>query len=305
MQSASLFLEFHRFLYLIFEDSPMNNTDTVTKILDAIDNNKFLETINELYIEDIKNKGDLFNILTELHNSGQLDIFNEFSNLQNDLQKNGFWIGKAIYEQLLPLIEIQDVSKALVLMNGFIQQAGDDLAARSMLPAFENKLVSDAKLLENVLEVFLENPSLYQEFLGNIIFAGAKNNFKRYFDINLQLIDSSEKMVKSRAIYMLGELNYSDDEDLNRVIEKLVAFGNNESDDEVLANVMHAYLGIMYKNPNRFDENAESFCESIIAKSGINSAYNISRLLFMQSHWGKSTRDTAVIHLTKKIYKYL
>ena len=50
----------------------MKNEDTVTKILDAIDNHQFLETINELYIEDIKNKGDLFNTLAELYQTQKI-----------------------------------------------------------------------------------------------------------------------------------------------------------------------------------------------------------------------------------------
>lgn len=283
----------------------MNNPDTVTKILDAIDNNQFLEIIHELYIKDINNKGTLFNTLAELHNSGQLDIFNEFSNLQNVSQKNNFWRNKAIFQQILPLIEIQDISKALICMDRFIQNAGNNGAARSILPVFETKLINDEKLLEQVLQVFLQNPSLYQEFLGIIIFAGATNDFKRYLDINLQLIDSLEKSVKSRAIYMLGEFNYTDDQDLKVAFEKLVLLGKDEGDDEVLANVIHAYLRLMYKNPNRFNEYAESFCESIIAKGGINTAYNISSLLFMQSHGNESTNNHDVIALTKKVYSYL
>lgn len=202
-----------------------NQAQLSSKILDSKNNGLLLGCIHDFYIKNFDEKQELFSILAELHNSKKIDLFEEFIELKNEPGKRDFWMTRHILEDTLTMLDIKSIPEALKCIEHLIKQGGSDMASHSILVKFQQKLESDEGLLEQVLEVFQEQPELYKDFLGSIITVGAKTDFDRFFELNFTLLDSNDKEIKCRAAYLLGQLNYPDKATMITSVEKLRLLG--------------------------------------------------------------------------------
>ena len=281
-----------------------NQAQLSSKILDSKNNGLLLGCIHDFYIKNFDEKQELFSILAELHNSKKIDLFEEFIELKNEPGKRDFWMTRHILEDTLTMLDIKSIPEALKCIEHLIKQGGSDMASHSILVKFQQKLESDEGLLEQVLEVFQEQPELYKDFLGSIITIGAKTDFDRFFELNFTLLDSNDKEIKCRAAYLLGQLNYPDKATMITSVEKLRLLGETESDDTILANIVHSYLTLLFKNPNLLDNKSEDFLNNILAKSGKFTFQSISTVLFHNKK-DQENSDLSYFELIRKIYKYL
>ena len=143
-----------------------NQAQLSSKILDSKNNGLLLECIHDFYIKNFDEKQELFSILAELHNSEKIDLFEEFIELKNESGKRDFWMTRHILEDTLTMLDIKSIPEALKCIEHLIKQGGSDMASHSILVKFQQKLESDEGLLEQVLEVFQEQPELYKDFLS-------------------------------------------------------------------------------------------------------------------------------------------
>lgn len=278
--------------------------DLQSKILDSVENGFFLECIYDFYKKNFDKKQELFSILVELHNLEKINLFKEFIQLNNEAGRIDFWMTRHILEDILALIDIKYISESLKCIEHLIKEAGNDLASHSILGKFQQKLKSDKDLLEQVFEVFQENPILYKEFLGAIILVGSNSDFDKYFNINQKFLDSTDNDIKSRAIYLLGKFTYPSETCLKTSIKKLELLGEKEANDTVLSSILHSYLTLLFLNPAYFDNTSEIFLQNIIAKSGKITFYNLATLLFFHRK-SEKIDDYQYFNLTQKVYNFL
>lgn len=66
----------------------------------------------------------------------------------------------------------------------------------------------------------------------------------------------------------LSQLNYPDEATMITSLEKLRLLGEIESDDTILANIVHSYLTLLFKNPNLLDKKSDDFLNNVLTKSG-------------------------------------
>lgn len=281
-----------------------NQKDLQSKILDSVENGLFLECIYDFYKKNFDKKQELFSILVELHNLGKINLFKEFIRLNNEAGRIDFWMTRHILEDMMALIDIKCISESLKCIEHLIKEAGNDLASHSILGKFQQKLESDEDLLEQVFEVFQENPILYKEFLGAIILVGSNLDFDKYFNINQKFLDSTDNDIKSRAIYLLGKFAYPSEACLKTSIKKLELLGEKEANDTVLSSILHSYLTLLFLNPSYFDNTSEIFLQNIIAKSGKITFYNLATLLFFHRK-SEKIDDYQYFNLTRKVYNFL
>lgn len=281
-----------------------NQAQLSSKILDSKNNGLLLGCIHDFYIKNFDEKQELFSILAELHNSKKIDLFEEFIELKNESGKRDFWMTRHILEDTLTMLDIKSIPEALKCIEHLIKQGGSNMASHSILVKFQQKLESDEGLLEQVLEVFQEQPELYKDFLGSIITVGAKIDFDRFFELNFKLLDSSDNEIRCRAAYLLGQLNYPDKATMITSLEKLRLLGETESDDTILANIVHSYLTLLFKNPNLLDKKSDDFLNNVLTKSGKFTFHSISTVLFYNRN-DQQNANVGCLELIRKIYKYL
>lgn len=273
-------------------------------IINASKNKLFLEKIYTHHRKYYNNKQDLFSILSSLHNSGDIDLFQEFLALTNKSIGINFWFTRNILEKTLIDINISSVEIALQCIKHLIKEAGSDGASHTILSEFENKLEQDKILFEQVLVLFQENPILYKEFMGAIIMVGAKSDFDNFLKMNLELLNHTDKEIKIRAIYLLGKFDYPNKSKIEIILETLTSLGLSEIDDDILANIVYSYLELIYKEPMLFNESSELFLNEILSKAKEFTFFKISQILFFHKI-DKEKDNLNHLKITLKLYKSL
>lgn len=273
-------------------------------IINASKNKVFLETIYTCYMENYNNEQKLFFVLSALHNSGDIDLFQEFLALTNKSIEGNFWFTRNILEEILIDINISSVKIALQCIEHLIKEAGSDGASHSILTKFKQKLEQDNILFEQILVLFQENPILYKEFMGVIIMAGTKSDFEIFLKMNLELSNHADKELKCGAIHLLGKLDYPNKSTIEVTLKRLISLGANESDDDILANTTYSYLELIYKEPTLFNGSSESFLNDILSKAKEFTFFKISQILFFHKR-DKETNNPNHIKITLKLYESL
>lgn len=273
-------------------------------IINASKNKVFLETIYTCYMENYNNEQKLFFVLSALHNSGDIDLFQEFLALTNKSIEGNFWFTRNILEEILIDINISSVKIALQCIEHLINEAGSDMASHTIMTKFKNKLEQDKILFEQVLVLFQENPILYKEFMNTIIIIGSNLDFEKFFNMNLELLNSLDKDIKCKAIYLLGQFDYPNKSKIAVSLDRLISLGTNENDDDILANIVYSYFVLIYKEPTLFNGSSESFLNDILSKAKEFTFFKISQILFFYKK-DEGIDNFSHLQITLKLYKLL
>lgn len=274
------------------------------KIISASKNNVFLEKIYAHHRKYYNNKQDLFSVLSSLHNSGDIDLFQEFLALTNKSIEGNFWFTRNILEEILIDINISSVKIALQCIEHLINEAGSDMASHTIMTKFKNKLEQDKILFEQVLVLFQENPILYKEFMNTIIMTGSNLDFEKFFKMNLELLSSLDKDIKCKAIYLLGQFDYPNKSKIEVSLDRLISLETNENDDDILANIVYSYFELIYKEPTLFNGSSESFLNDILSKAKEFTFFKISQILFFYNE-DEGIDNFNHLQITLKLYKLL
>lgn len=288
----------------MYEKIMIDRDELKQKIINASKNKVFLEKICAHHRKYYNNKQDLFSVLSSLHNSGDIDLFQEFLALTNKSIEGNFWFTRNILEEILIDINISSIKIALQCIEHLINEAGTDMASHTIMIKFKHKLEQDKNLFEQVLVLFQENPILYKEFMNTIIMTGSNLDFEKFFKMNLELLNLLDKDIKCKAIYLLGQLDYPNKSKIEVSLDRLISLETNENDDDILANIVYSYFELIYKEPTLFNGSSESFLNDILSKAKEFTFFKISQILFFYNE-DEGIDNFNYLQITLKLYKLL
>ena len=218
--------------------------DLKNKLIQAYKDGNFFEFIYEIYYQDRIGDKLLPNILTDLHNNGELDLIKLFKNFKNTPEKHDFFLTRQVFKEILPdlnapVTEVANCVKHLTL------EAGQDMAAYMLLPPFREFCQKDSNRTKTLFDFALTKVNEDFDHLSTAIEAGANINENEYVNKSIGLLSNENETIKQRVVFALGKINYQDKSLLEPVAVAIEKSSALSPTDTILATAMRALFSII------------------------------------------------------------
>lgn len=201
------------------------------QLVDAIDAGTFLKVAHRIYIENYDHREEVGEILANIHNNGKIDVIAEFRKLNYADQQYDFFMTRHVLEYALPSINAS-VTAVMACVKHLVEQAGNDMAAGTLIPPFIRFCEANAERADEVLSVALADIDDTFDFITPAIVAGSHLQLEQYANKAVELSSHENVRIRSRSVHALGRITYHDRKDLIakslRVIQTAVEQGYDE-----------------------------------------------------------------------------
>lgn len=254
--------------------------DLKVKLTQAYKDGNFFEFIRAIYYQDRKDEKLLPGILTELHNKGLLNLVELFRSYKNKTENHDFFSVRRVFEEVLPHInapvkDVADCVKHLTL------EAGQDMFAYMLLSPFREFCKHDNSRSQDLLDLALTDIDEEFDYLSTAIEAGASSDETFYVNQAIELLCNEKELVKQRAIFALGRINFRDEELLEPVAKAIWKASISSPSDIILATSMRALFAIA----SQFSDLESLFLEFLSTHSehlGDRYIHAASEILFFE-----------------------
>ncbi|CAI1571947.1 hypothetical protein [Serratia liquefaciens] len=275
----------------------MSLEETRARLLTASETAEDLLTlVSDLYVQEIHSKETVLAVaLSELHNSGVIDIVKIVRGVDKSSCGRNFFTILHAFENALPTLDarIEDVLHCLVHLT---QQAGRDLAIGGIYKAFERYCSEEAHRPRDSVGFILAQSELnaYAPFLSSSILAYGSDCVVEAIQMTESLIANRNEMVRNQAYFTLGRLGV--DETKANVIWELIS-GNavSENDNDCCASILRATLHLGEKFPSYWPQ-IEEFLITFVERGSTEVLYIISNIAAFQ----RFDLPKSVLHLMVK-----
>ena len=215
-----------------------------------------LAQIHELYVQEIRSeKKRLKDALSELHNSGNINLVATLETVNRSACGHKFFTILHAFENVLPSLDasVEDVLHCLV---NLMQQAGRDLAIGGVFGAFQRFCNLDVGRTRRSIEVILDHSKLdaYAAFLSSSLLAFHADNINETIHIVENLSTHENRTVRSQIYFALGRLD-ADQAQANVIWALFNSTTDRELDSVCRASLLRAILN--------FGEQFPSYWQSI------------------------------------------
>jgi len=251
-----------------------------------------LVQINDLYVQEIQTEEKVLNdALSELHNSGEIDLVEIVGSLDKSLRGHDFFTILHAFEDSLPSLDasVEDVLNCLVHI---MQQAGSGRA----YGAFERFCSVEAHRPRDSVEFILAQSELsaYAPFLSSSIFAYDSDRVTEAIQTTESLIANRNEMVRSQAYFTLGKLNVGDTH--AKIIWRLLSSSASiERDDGCCASILRAILHFGEAFPSYWAQ-IEELLITFVEEASPEVLYAISEIIAFQ----RVDLPKSILHLLVK-----
>lgn len=241
-----------------------------------------LTQINDCYMQEkCSDEKILKEVLSELHNSGEIDFVEIVRTVNKDSLEYDFFIILRAFENVLPLLDsrVEDVLYCLIHL---LQQAGRDLAIGGIYGVFENFCRVDEHRSRDSIEFILSQRDLstYAPFLSSSILAYNSNCAAEAIQIIESLIANKNEVVRSQAYFSLGRLNVSETQ--KNVIWDLFSLSVcGDRDDACCASILRGILNFGARFPSYWPQ-IEAYLVPFVEESPPELLYEISDTIAFQ-----------------------
>ncbi len=214
------------------------------RLIEANKSDKLLEFIGEIYSEDFKNENSLPCFLAELNNIGKINLIELLKNLKNTGGNNSFFSILLVFSETLPDIDtpVKDVANCVKHLT---REAGQDMAASMLLSPFKEFCKKDIGRANALFDLALTEIDEEFDHLSTAIEAGASNDEVTYVNQAIDLLAHENELIKQRAIFALGRINYQDKMLLESVAVAIDESSASSPIDVILATSMRALFAIV------------------------------------------------------------
>lgn len=198
-----------------------------------------LARINELYVQEIRSKDNLVSeALSELHNSGEIDLIGTVKKIDKESCGNGFYSILRTFEDALPFLDvsIEEVLQCLVHLS---QQATIGGAYGSFMRFCSLKVNRPRDSIRYILNQ--SELSAYAPFLSSSILAFDSGNVTEAIQTAESLATHTNATVRKQAYFTLGRIAVTD-EQAREVWVLLSDSANSESNVDCRASLLKAVL---------------------------------------------------------------
>ncbi|AWB01504.1 hypothetical protein CU052_19835 [Vibrio harveyi] len=209
-----------------------------------------LALICELYYEEISSDDKVLEqALTELHNSGSIELVNIVSTVEKCSSRYDFFTILHAFENVLPSLDasIEDVLRCLVNLTHL---AGRDLAAGGVYRAYERFCRMETNRPRDSVRFILEQSdvSAYAPFLSSSILSYGSGSVVEAIQTTERLIAIGNSAVRHQAYFTLGNIDAGELQACT-IWEQLCSSVTNEEESGCRAAILRAILHFGEKFP--------------------------------------------------------
>jgi hypothetical protein len=211
-----------------------------------------LEAIQAALSPDRSERTKLASDLASLHNEGLVDLIEAFGGLKSASGPD-FFLLRHVFEELLPELEAP-ASKLIRCLLHLYREAGDDLAAGTILDAFRDFCAKRADRSQAALAEIEGKPEVLADLLVPVLIAGSIVDPPTYVVETIRLSRDASIDLRRRALFALGRLHGGQvvwsDENVVKALEHAVEV---EDDDQVLASSIKSAFALSRHAPANED----------------------------------------------------
>lgn len=160
-----------------------------------------------------------------------------------------------------------------------VKEAGNDLAANSILNSFHDFCLVNPKRPKTALKLIKKFPTQWLSFIVPTLISGAAVQMSLFFEEAINFTKNENLETRKQAIFSLGKINYRKDfTHMNKVFIQLKQLAYEETDDQLLACIVKSVFSL-YINDNLFTDKAIALIKYILPK-GKQCVINVAAELF-------------------------
>ncbi|MAC46667.1 MAG: hypothetical protein CMI12_07425 [Oceanospirillum sp.] len=237
-----------------------------------------LSKIAELSFQEVRTEEYLAEALSQLHNSGEIDLVELVKDGSDGFSGHRFFKILYVFEQALPSLEV-DIESVLSCLVCLKKKAGRDLFLGRFYSAFQNYCRMDEKRPDVGIQFILSQDDLndYVSFLSSSLLAFQPDNFVSAIQIIERLIIHEDRSVRNEAYLALGRLDV-DDAQVGKVWGLICARAKSEKDNTCLASLLLAMLHHGARFPSYWQE-VEKLLEEYLDVVSPEVQYEISDIV--------------------------
>jgi hypothetical protein len=215
-------------------------------LLIAYENGLLLQTIHEKAIGHWDEIETLVDELVKTHNNQEINLISTFQALKNEPNTGpDFFLMRDVFEKALPKLnaEVTEVMNCVISLTA---EAGNDMAAGTILPAFIEFCVADPDRPKEALSLFTKNVDQYKSLLPQIVVAGARLDAESYITETINFAHGQNIDLRRIAIFSLGLIECpKEDKHLSElVLSCLQASLIEETDDQLLGRLIRSEFNL-------------------------------------------------------------
>ena len=273
-------------------------SDIEQKIINSVQDGNFLEIVYQAYF-DIKNEPEenLGAMLSNLHNSKQLNLVEEFLKLNRNDNKTDFFILRHAFEYSLPYIDAPVIEVMLCVKN-LTSEAKGDMSQGLLIGPFMEYCKKIPSRISEVLTHSLRDVDENFDFISPSLIAGSEIDFNCYFDIANGLITNSHTSheVLKRAIFSLGKMNYENTNQTSNAFETILK--RTAEVDSLSFSVCLRALFNIYLQDLSLDKDFLEFVTGNFHRYDDQAIHTVSEMLFFND---SSISDIVQDHLLEVV----
>ena len=241
------------------------------KLIKANQDNKFLDTVYELSLQD---RDTLANVLVDLHNTSTIDIVSAFRTLRNSRGKRDFFLTRRLLDQALPALDA-DVLSVMECVIHLTKEAG----ASTLIDPYVEFCAKTASRPHEALGLIAENTLALMDLLAPTLIAGARHDVVLYTQKAIEFTKHPDLEVRKRAVFSLGGIQYHTNDGLADTAMKCIAEAvHTEDDDHLLGHAISAAFKIYTRHTSVAGEITDIFDKAL--KKGSDSTLLIASEIF-------------------------
>jgi hypothetical protein len=149
------------------------------QIINSAQSETFLEVIHQIYRDNYDEKEAVGQEIAALHNARKIDAIAEFRKLNRSDQQHDFFMTRHVLEKALPGIDAP-VTSVMDCVKHLVEEAGNDMAAGTLIPPFIQFCEANAGRPDEVLSAALADIDDSFDFITPAIIAGSNLQLEQY-----------------------------------------------------------------------------------------------------------------------------
>lgn len=242
-----------------------------------------LTQVHEFYIQDIRSKENLLeDALSELHNSGRIDIVELFAGVIKGSNDYDFFAVLHVFEKVLPSLNanVEDVLHSIAHLT---EQTGRDSSIGGVYGAFTGFCSLESARSRDSIRIILSQSELnaYLPCLSYAILAFHSVDSTEAIQTAIDLCSHENETVRSTAYFALGRLNV--DNCHSQVIwESLSSKVSTERDGGCQTSLLRAIINFGEKFPSYWNR-IEILIRTLVHNASPEMQHEISNITAFQN----------------------
>ncbi|OBW95303.1 hypothetical protein [Gallibacterium salpingitidis] len=262
------------------------------ELISAYHNKRILEFIQENYLNDRVEENLIAKALIELHNEHYVDVIALFNHSGEETENVDFYIISEFFGKIILNLDAS-VIDIITCINYFSLEENIGVSY-NLLESLRQFCRQDYLRIKELYEFSISNINANIKYLKIAFLEGLCISESEYLDYLVQLLNSENETIKSELIFILGNIIYKTESNLNIIWQTIKKISKDSFSDELLAAGMHTIFSI-YKQSSSFEIHFLNFLEEHIYYVGNKSISEALRILLFEQD--KLTADIEKILL--------